>query len=746
MDQSMRKACHLAFVLLALLSFCPRIWAVNPEDLLPPEKAYPMNAVVNDDGEAVLSWHIADGYYLYRNKFKFSSETAGVTLGEPKFPAGEKKHDDFFGEMEIYRGHLTVSLPLLRTDAAVKAVTLAVSIQGCADAGVCFPPYKRQVILNFPAVDQAAKPASENPLTKLLASKAGPVQGEGDLLPPDQAFHFIAEVKDANTLRASWQIAPGYYLYRDRVKFALQDSPGTELGEIAFPAGQIKQEEAGPREVFHDELTLDLPLKRAATGSVTVRLWAKFQGCAEKGVCYPPMEQTVALDLPASTAAAAAAGPIVPEQDRIADSFRNESLSAVCATFFGFGLLMAFSPCLFPMIPILSGIVAGHGKDITTARAFWLSLIYVLAGAVTYTAFGVMAGLFGGNLQASLQNPWIIGSFALLFVILSLSMFDFYTLQMPAFIQERVATVSHRQQGGTFIGAAIMGALSALIVGPCMAAPLAGALIYIGQTGDALLGGLALFSMGLGMGVPLMIIGTSAGKLLPKAGVWMNAVKGFFGWGLLAVAASLLGRIVPSAVNLLLWALLLIVPAIYLGALDPLPAGSSGWRKFWKGIGVALLGYGFLLLVGVAGNADDPLQPLRGLRSAPASQVAVAKANSFQRVLSIEELDRQLASAKAQGKWALVDFYADWCVSCQEMERYTFGDPAVQAAMADMVLLQVDVTGNDDREKALLQRYKLVGPPATLFFGPDGAERKNHRLVGYMKAEEFLQLLARVRS
>jgi thiol:disulfide interchange protein DsbD len=740
------------------LLFGAQAQAIAPEDLFPPEQAYPLTAAIDPSGQVSLNWHIAEGYYLYRSKFKFSSDTPGIIPGDARFPPGEIKHDDFFGDMEIYRGHLHVDLPLTRQDSSVTAVTLTVSIQGCADAGVCFPPYKRQVTLNFPAAD-AATPSAVNPLEKLLAPKVSATIPEADLLPPDQAFHFIAEAKDAHTLRVSWQIAPGYYLYRDRFKFALHDSPAASLGTVVFPAGTMKEEENGPREVFHHELAVDLPIERSDTAPATLTLWVKFQGCAEKGVCYPPMEKTVALDVPAVSANPLPSGKghssttlavteqrsEKPEQDRIADSLKTDSLGVVCATFFGFGLLMAFSPCLFPMIPILSGIVAGHGHKITAAKAFWLSFVYVLAGAVTYTAFGVLAGLFGGNLQAAFQNPWIIGSFAALFVILSLAMFDFYALQMPAFIQERVASISHKQQGGTFVGAAIMGALSALIVGPCMAAPLAGALIYIGQTGDALLGGAALFAMGMGMGVPLMVIGTSAGKLLPKAGVWMNAVKAVFGVGLLAVAVSLLERIVPPAVTLALWSLLLIVPAVYLSALDPLPHPCSGWRKFWKGIGVAMLSYGLLLLIGAASNSSDPLQPLRGLSAAaPASQAP--KTEAFKRVMSLEELDRGLAAAKSQGRWALVDFYADWCTSCKEMERYTFGDPAVQAAMAGMVLLQVDVTGNDDREQALLKRYQLIGPPATLFFGPDGVERQNHRLVGQINAQQFLELLARVKS
>jgi thiol:disulfide interchange protein DsbD len=732
----------LLLIVLGLLGLAAAARAVEPDQLLAPEQAYRLTAGVDDSGRLGLAWHIADGYYLYRSKFKFASRTAGIALGEPQFPAGERKHDEFFGDMEIYRGHIQIHAPLRRDDPAAATLLLEVTVQGCADAGICFPPYKQVLSLKLPAA--ASPPPAKGGLERLLASKPGK-GSQDDLLPPELAFHFIGTVKDGNTLRASWQIADGYYLYRDRFKFVLLEPASVTLGEPTIPEGQTKQEEEGARQVFYRQLDIDLPLKRGDAGPVAVTLQAKFQGCAEQGVCYPPMEQTVVLELPADSGGPAqlsTAAAVDAEQDRIADSLKKQSIWLVSLSFLGFGLLMAFSPCLFPMIPILSGIVAGHGHDITTGKAFVLSLVYVLAAAVTYAVFGIFAGLFGSNLQAAFQNPWIIGSFAALFVILSLSMFDFYTLQMPAFIQERVAAVSHRQRSGTLVGVAIMGSLSAIIVGPCMAAPLAGALIYIGQTGDWVLGGLALFSMGLGMGVPLMIIGTSAGKLLPKAGIWMNAVKGIFGVGMLAVAVSLLERIVPPALALFLWACLLIVPAVYLGALEPLPQHCSGWRKLWKGVGLVMLTYGVLLLIGVANNGSDPLQPLRGLQGAVAA--APAEANTFVRVRSTAELDRELRSAREQGRWALVDYYADWCTSCKEMERYTFGDPRVKAALVRVALIQVDVTGTDEREKDLLQRYNLIGPPATLFFGPDGQERRDKRLVGYLSAEDFLKLLRRV--
>ena len=723
--------------------------ALAAEDLLPQEQAYRLTSKAASADRLLLSWDIADGYYLYRSKFKFASKTSGVSLGEAIFPQGENKHDEFFGDMEIYRGHIDISVPLKREDTSVSQVDLEVVSQGCADQGICYPPFKQSLTLSLPE-SAAEASAKENPLAKLSQSfnKVGLSSQQDGLLPPDQAFHFIGEVKDATTLRVSWQIAEGYYLYRERFSFALLDGRGVDLGSPDIPHGRVKEEEEGPMEVFHEEVGFDLPLQRTQREAVTIRLQAKYQGCAEKGVCYPPMQKTVELELPAGAGSTPPQSQkierpatIVAEQDRIADSLKHDSLWLVALSFLGFGVLMAFSPCIFPMIPILSGIIVGHGHVISTSRALMLSLSYVLAASLAYTVFGVLAGLFGGNLQAWFQDPRIIALFSTLFLVLALSMFGLYELQVPGFIQERVTSLSQKQKGGTLFGAAVMGALSALIVGPCMAAPLAGALIYIGQTGDALMGGVALFSMGLGMGVPLLVIGASAGKLLPKAGIWMNTVKAIFGVVMLAMAVWLLDRILPPAVTLFLWALLLIIPAIFLGALDALPHQASGWRKLWKGVGVAMLAYGVLLLIGVATNSTDPLQPLRTAGAAAACEKQAGL--TFKKVSSRAQLQQQLSEAKTQGRWVMLDYYADWCVSCKEMERYTFTDPKVVATLANVVLLQADVTANNEEDTELLSGFGLIGPPATLFFSPEGSEQKNVRVIGFMDAEKFVTHLHR---
>ena len=443
-----------------------------------------------------------------------------------------------------------------------------------------------------------------------------------------------------------------------------------------------------------------------------------------------PVQQTISFDLSDKsftwwglTSASDNSTPFISEQDSIAASLGGRSLWLIILSFLGFGLLLAFTPCVFPMIPILSGIIVGQGTRLTTRRAFVLSLGYVLASAVTYTIFGVLAGLFGSSLQAFFQEPWVIIAFSAIFVLLACSTFGFFHIQMPAFIQNRIVNISAKQQGGNLLGAAVMGTLSALAIGPCITAPLAGALIYIGQTGDAMLGGLALFSLGIGMGIPLLIIGTSAGKLLPKAGVWMNVTKAFFGVGLLAVAVWLLSRILPPMVTQLLWGALLIIPLMYLG-----------WKKFWKGVGMAVSIYAVFLLVGIVTHQQrDAMQLLCVAAVACEEQPALP----FQKVKSVDELQQILDEAHAQGRWVMLDVYADWCTSCKEMELYTFSDPKVREALSPVVLVQADVTQNLQADQALLKKFNLIGPPAILFFGPDRRERESYRVIGYMKAEKF---------
>ena len=724
--------------------------AAIDEELLEPDQAFQLKVDATPSGDVLAAWDIAPGYYLYRDKLRFESSSPAVTLGQPDLPAGKVKHDEFFGDMETYRGRLSVTVPVHNADHA-PTLDLTVTYQGCADLGVCYPPQTKKVSLRLPAAAPSSPSAGSLAPLRDLGAALGLGGAAQEFLEPDQAYQFSAEVRDPQTIVARWEIAQGYYLYRERLGFDLEDAEQVKLGTPELPAGEDKDDEfLGRTQVYHHLLEVRLPVIRQTDAAVPVTLEVRYQGCAEAGLCYPPMTKTASLTLPTAAPAGvnqtvAVQGqpepslPPAAEQDRIAQTLASGGTLLVLGSFFVFGLLLAFTPCVFPMIPILSSIIAGQGSDISAKRAFGLSAVYVLAMAVTYTIAGVVAGLFGENLQATFQNPWILGAFSLLFVLLALSMFGFYELQLPSGWQSRLAGLSNRQHGGTLLGVAIMGFLSALIVGPCVAPPLAGALIYIGHTGDALLGGSALFAMSLGMGAPLLVVGTSAGKLLPKAGPWMDALKAAFGVLLLALAIWMLERIVPGPLVLLMWAALLIVSAVYLGALDAVPA-ASGWRKLWKGIGVLLLIYGALLLFGAASGGSDPWQPLRTFNLAMTSGEAESHAD-FQRIKTVEDLRRELALAQGQGQPVMLDFYADWCVECKRMEKYTFSDPQVQSALGQARLLQADVTANDDDDKRLLREFNLIGPPAILFFGPDGEERRNQRLIGYLAPDEFQSLV-----
>ena len=465
----------------------------------------------------------------------------------------------------------------------------------------------------------------------------------GEFLDPEIAFVPTVEVVDADTLRARWEIADEYYLYRDKIRFQVLEPQGTAIGEPTFAPGLVKEDEFfGRVEVYYERAEVLIPLRNDGAIGDQLQLEVGYQGCADAGLCYPPIKKTFTVSLAdaapptpaaglttASPAGPSGGAPLQPgeltlsEQDRIAQTMASGALWLTAVSFFGFGLLLAFTPCVLPMVPIISGIIAGQGPDITTRRAFLLSLTFVLAMAGAYTVAGVAAGLTGANLQAVFQAPWILISFSVVFILLALAMFGVYELQIPTAWQTRLAAWSNQQRGGTYIGVGAMGLLSALIVGPCVAAPLAGALIYIGQTGDAVLGGLALFAMSLGMGVPILAIGASAGKLLPKAGPWMNKVKAAFGFLLLGVAIYMLERLIPGWVTMFLWAALLIFAAIYLGALDSLSESASGWRRLGKGSGVFLLVYGVLLMLGGAGGGDDVFRPLRGVGFGTAQQESV---------------------------------------------------------------------------------------------------------------------------
>ena len=579
----------------------------------------------------------------------------------------------------------------------------------------------------------------------LLDSLGG---AEDDILDPDEAFK-ISYDSQPGLFKVNWVIAEGHYLYRDKMQITT-DEPGINSNPLLMPQGDAKDDPIFNKTlyVFHNLADVALPYQYNDSGDKEVTFKVKYQGCSEiSGICYPPQTKKFTVKLSPISEALAASVNIsnsepVSEQDEIANALRSGDTWLTLIIFFSAGLLLAFTPCVFPMIPILSGIIVGQGEEITTRKAFYLSLVYVLAMALTYTIVGILVGLSGENIQAWFQNPWIIGSFAAIFVALSFSMFGFYELQMPASIQSKLVNISNSQQGGNIVGVAIMGFLSALIVGPCVTAPLVGALIYIAETGDAVLGGMALFSLSMGMGAPLLLIGASAGKFLPKAGAWMDAVKAVFGVLLLGLAIWLLERVAPAAATMALWAALIIVSAIYMGAMDSLAEGSSGWKKLWKGLGVLLLIYGIIILLGLASGNRNVYQPLKGLAGISGTASQVEHLN-FKQIKGVDGFNAELERANAAGKTVMLDFYADWCVSCKEMEAFTFSDPAVQKALDGVVLLQADVTPNDEKDTELYKHFGIIGPPSIMFFGTDGKENRNYRVVGFMPAEKFSEHVKR---
>lgn len=560
---------------------------------------------------------------------------------------------------------------------------------------------------------------------------------EPELLEPEKAFAFSARVVAPDAIEVRYVIAKGYYLYRDKFRFTLEPAAAA-AGAPRLPPGIIKKDEFfGEVAVYRDEVRIALPVTAGGQDGRVV-LIAVSQGCADVGVCYVPVEQKTELRLAGAGSVPAGGASVLGEDALIAELFRGETWLLI-ASFFGFGLLLSFTPCVLPMVPILSGIIVGRGHQLTRMHALLLSGAYVLGMAITYALAGVAAGLSGALLSAALQNPWVLGGFALVFVVLALSMFGFYELQLPSALQTKLAGASGQLHGGHFFGVFVMGMLSALIVGPCVAAPLAGALLYISQSGDAVLGGSALFAMALGMGVPLLAVGASAGALVPKAGAWMESVKRFFGVLLLAVAIYLVSPVIPMAMQMLAWAALLILTGVYLRAIDPLPQGAHGFARVSKGVGIIALVAGMAYVVGALSGSRDVLQPLSGLRGAVAGAPAAGLTVAFQRVGSVAELDAAVAAA--QGKTVMLDFYADWCVSCKEMERYTFTDPAVQSRLAGMIKLQADVTAGSADHQALLKRFRLFGPPGIVFFDPVGREIQGLRVIGFQSADKFSTVL-----
>jgi thiol:disulfide interchange protein DsbD len=562
----------------------------------------------------------------------------------------------------------------------------------------------------------------------LFASLPAPVKAD-DFLDPQVAFKFSAAMHDPQTVAVTYEIADGYYMYRERFKFS---ATGATLGEAKFPPGKVKYDETFMKDVetYRKSVTIIIPLR--ANGMFT--LTATSQGCADAGLCYSPQEASARLvgALADGGQAAQAQAPAAAPSDlgAVATLLGGGQLLLIIPAFVLLGLGLSLTPCVLPMVPILASIIVGEGASARRGRGFVLALAYSLGMAIVYTALGVAAGLIGEGLAASLQNPWVLGAIAAMIVVMSLSMFGYYELQLPGALQNRLVDASGRQRGGKLFGVFAMGAISALIVGPCVAAPLAGALTFISRTGNAWIGGTALFALATGMSIPLLLVGLSAGSLLPRAGAWMDAVKKFFGVLMLGMAIWLVSPVLPPVVQMVAWSVLLLGYAFYLFR------GKRRWPAMVTGAVFALLGA--IQLTGVATGGQDVFAPLAHLTG------KADKGLAFKRIKTVAQLDAALAATG--GKTVMLDFYADWCVSCKEMEKLTFIDPGVQALLANTLLLQVDVTANDADDKAMLKRFGLFGPPGIILFDAAGAEIADSRVIGYQKAEKFRASLAKLQA
>lgn len=567
-----------------------------------------------------------------------------------------------------------------------------------------------------------------------------------DPLPAAEVFQVRVNKIDPNTFAITWQIKEGYFLYSDRIKLKAPTDSNLHLGTIRFPQALTKTDKQGRTyTVYRNNLSIPVAILGETPGETLLSL--HYQGCSDDGFCYPPevkqikvaINDTLELsmvDFEQDNTAAAPQKELKP-QSQMSQVFETHGWITVLFIFFGFGLLLSFTPCILPMVPVLSGIIIGHGKEITTRKAFFLSLSYVLSMSITYAIVGALVALLGANLQISMQSPWAISLFSLIFIMLALSMFGFYEFRLPNSWQAKIAGSSGSQRGGHYIGAAIMGCLSTLILSPCVTAPLIGVLTYIAQSGNVLLGTLTLFFLSLGMGTPLLLIGTSAGKWLPESGSWMNAVKGFFGVLLIAVAIYLMERIIPSVLAMALWGSLLIFSGIYTGALSH---AITNREKFCQGAGIIMLGYGLLILTGASMGSTNPLQPLANIPTASAA-TPVHQSNQRQ-TLSI--IKQEIKSA--QGKPVMLDFYADWCASCKVMEATTLQDARVQEALSHFKVIKIDITANDAENKTIMRDFNVIAPPAFIFFNAQGKQISELNLVGESSADEFLHHLNQIKQ
>ncbi|MBX2881365.1 MAG: protein-disulfide reductase DsbD [Granulosicoccus sp.] len=783
---------------------------------LAPEAAFVASISSIESDRIKLKFTIEPGYYLYRDKLKFqagvidqaansdrssslldsadrTTQSVLPVLSEPRFSEAQIISDQYFGEQAVFRDTAEITLAYSAPSGSApsgstpsgsaRSFNLEVTFQGCADIGLCYPP--TDVILPVKLPQQTTLASSQlisNGSDTTQAGLAALLQSDSsseELLPPELAY--LPQITSATPQSVSvrWHIENGYYLYRDKLSFAVEGIDGARvLGTTISPGTAEHDEFFGTVQVLRNAADASIQLE-PVTSTDDATLVINYQGCADIGVCFPPSTARLPLVFTSSNSTQPADTPIISntvsaapptagvaaqsdrtessestlttlelsdtgtmpaqsEQERLTGLLATNSLWLNVVMFFGLGLLLAFTPCVLPMVPILSSLIVGQGDSISTGKAFRLSLVYVLVMATTYAVVGVFVGMSGYNVQVALQTPWVLTGIALIFVALSMSMFGFYEIRLPHRAQHKLTQWSNRQSGGQYTGVAVMGFISTLIVGPCVTAPLAGTLIYIARTGDAWIGGTALFALGLGMGAPLLLIGTSAGKLLPRAGTWMNKVNHLFGILLLAMAIYMLSRFLPANITMSLYGALAVIGGVYLGATDTLSRDSSGWQRFNKGAGLIVSLYGASLLIAAMSGSGSYTTPLR---SFVADNGSASSANNsqhalnFQRIKSLDDL--YAVVSQAQGKPVMLDFYADWCISCKEMEAFTFTNSQVQTLLKPAVLVQADVTANDEIDQALLKAFDLFGPPGIIFYDVSGEELPAARVVGFMNAEDF---------
>jgi len=747
---------------------------ISEDEPLPPEQAFVLSTEVIAPDLLRAKWHIVDGYYMYREKFVFESNTPGIVAEPAIYPKGKVKTDEFFGKVETYRHDIAIDIPLNRMGDA-NEFSINITSQGCADIGVCYPPQKQTIKVSLPPLP--TKPATENSSTiqsspasstaksdssfspiAAIKKLGNSILGEEEqkFLPPDEAFAFSAEVENGNVLRASWEIADGYYLYRDKFELSLQDANGIEIGTIKMPEGKEKVDESfGKMVVYFHNVDLKLPLNRTKLDATDITLVAKFQGCAEAGFCYPPIKKTMPMSLPAGQAMPASldAGSVSNSQTTLGDDEKRSFLGNLFFAF-GIGFLLSFTPCVLPMIPILVGAIVGQSaQQPTKTRAGMLATSYVLGTSLIYSVAGWLAGASGQQLQAYTQNPWGIGIVVFILLILALSMFGFYEIQMPSAIQSRLHMQSQNVKGGSLFGTFFLGTVSALIVGACVTPLLMLVLGIAIQAGDPVLGASMMFAMAWGMGVVLITVGIGAGHLLPKAGGWMDTVKYVFGVLLIGVAIYLMTPLEEVPI-LLLWGTFFIVVGVYMGATQAVPEGGSKWRYLWKGFGTVLLIWGILALIGGMQGSRDVMQPVDMSRFNTMTSIAssgipgqsspsVDMHDLFIQLKSTSDLDRELAKASAAGKPVILDYFATWCTDCRRMEKATFSNPEVQKIIKDnFVALQVDVTDpTNESTEAIKKRFKIFGPPAMLIFDKNGTPMTQLNFYGFKKPEEFIQTI-----